>query len=166
MTRCSDEDDGGEIFQFVTDFEISQDAEVSRENAAIHMRPDTIIGLSMTDQYRKYTTSGPSDLTHCPVIGSPLLYPFLLFEAKREDNASGFRSIEAQTAFPLYRLLSLQDRLRRQSKSKFEPLVWFFGYQGEVWHLYAAVMECPSVVSFACYAFYKSCYLSSSLARF
>ena len=144
--QISDEDDSGKIFKFVSDHEVSQDPEVALEKAAIPMRPDSITGLRLTDSFKENLKSHPSNLEPRPVNGASLLYPFMLTEAKREDNAPGFRAIEAQTAFPLYRLLKVQEGLRNACKTEFEPLVWFFCYQGEEWRLYAGTIEESSVV--------------------
>jgi hypothetical protein len=111
------------------------------------MHPDLVMGLRRTERFRGYLSSNPLDLPHCPVANSKILYPFMVFEAKREGYRDGFRGIEDQTAFPLYRLLKVQDRLRNASRSTFDPLVWFFGYQGDVWRLYAAILDGSRVVS-------------------
>ena len=78
-----------------------------------------------------------------------MLYPFLVLEAKREDDAPGFRSVERQTAFPLRRFLKLQDTLRKASSKSLDPLVWFFAYQGEVWRLYAGTIVDSNLVMLA-----------------
>lgn len=67
-------------------------------------------------------------------------------EAKREDNAPGFRAVEAQTAFPIRRFLKVQNALRRALSKSLDPLVWFFAYQGEGWRLYAGTLEDSKVV--------------------
>ena len=69
-----------------------------------------------------------------------ILYPFLVLEAKREDDAPGFRSVERQTAFPLRRFLKIQDALQKAGTKNLDPLVWFFAYQGEIWRFYAGTL--------------------------
>jgi hypothetical protein len=69
------------------------------------------------------------------------MYPFLVLEAKRENGAPGFRSVEAQTAFPIRRFLRIQDELQRASNIELDPLVWFFAFQGEEWRLYSAILD-------------------------
>lgn len=110
------------------------------------MKPDRVIGLSMTDRYRSYIGSFPVELSHSPVKGRQLLYPFIVLEAKRENGAPGFRSVEAQTAFPIRRFLRIQDELQRASETELDPLVWFFAFQGEEWRLYSAILDDKKLV--------------------
>ena len=126
---------------------ISLDNEVQSENVSIPTQCDLTLGLSPTEGYRRYFLTDSDHSAHVPIKGVDIMYPFLLVEAKREENAPGFRSLERQTSFPLRRLLKAQDYLQSLSGAKFDPLVWFFGYQGEVWRLYAGVMEGSAVVS-------------------
>lgn len=44
----------------------------------------------------------------------PLLFPFLILEAKSGKSSSGFREIQMQTAFPIFALLKLQQDLVAQ----------------------------------------------------
>lgn len=105
------------------------------------MKPDRVIGLSMSDRYRGYIRSFSVELSHSPLKKRQLIYPFLVLEAKRENDAPGFRYVEAQTAFPIRRFLRIQDELQRASKLKLDPLVWFFAFQGEEWRLHAAILN-------------------------
>jgi hypothetical protein len=130
---------------------VSHDPQDGLENSRIPMKPDRVIGLSMNDRYRGYIESSSVELSHSPVKNLQLMYPFLVLEAKRENGAPGFRSVEAQTAFPLRRFLRIQDELQRASENNVEldPLVWFFAFQGEEWRLYSAVLDKnKTVVSF------------------
>lgn len=110
------------------------------------MKPDRVIGLNMNDRYRGYIRSSSVKLTHSPIKGKELIYPFIVLEAKRENDAPGFRYVEAQTAFPIRRFLKIQDELQRASKSKLDPLVWFFAFQGEEWRLHAAILDDKKMV--------------------
>ena len=112
------------------------------------MRPDRVVGLSMNDRYREYIEACPNSLTHSPFKKMQLLYPFLVVEAKRENDVAGFRSIEAQTAFPIRRFLKMQDDLRKAREMSHDPLVWFFAYQGENWQFYAGTLQGDKVVRF------------------
>jgi hypothetical protein len=105
------------------------------------MKPDRVVGLSMNDRYRRYIGSFSVELSHSPVKKRQLMYPFLVLEAKRENGAPGFRSVEAQTAFPIRRFLRIQDELQRASNIELDPLVWFFAFQGEEWRLYSAILD-------------------------
>ena len=100
----------------------------------------------MNNRYQGYIRSFSVDLSHSPVKKRQLMYPFLVIEAKRENDAPGFRSVEAQTAFPIRRFLRIQDELQRASKIKLDPLVWFFAFQGEEWRLYAAILDDKEMV--------------------
>ena len=106
------------------------------------MKPDRVIGLSMNDRYRGHIRSFPVNLSHSPVRKwQHLIYPFLVLEAKRENDAPGFRYVETQTAFPIRRFLRIQDELHTASGVKIVPLVWFFAFQGEEWRLHAAILD-------------------------
>ncbi|KAL2837237.1 hypothetical protein BJY01DRAFT_237950 [Aspergillus pseudoustus] len=66
----------------------------------------------------------------------PLLFPFLLLEAKSETSSSGFDAIQVQSAFPIYALLKIQEELRccvdwQSGEERFEPLVWFLASRGD-----------------------------------
>jgi hypothetical protein len=101
----------------------------------------------MNQKYSEYIGLYPSYLEHCPVVGKRLIHPFLVVEAKQEFQAPGFRFIEVQTAFVIRRLLKSQDKLCRDKSLDLDPLVWFFAYRGDVWRLYAGVIEEEKVVS-------------------
>lgn len=77
--------------------------------------------------------------------GQPILFPFLLIEAKSEKAADSFSNIEAQTAFSLRELLILQDNLRLAAEESPDweagPLVWFLSYKGEQWRVSVAYIE-------------------------
>lgn len=142
----SDDEGGGLIFSTAFEREVSHDPNDRLENFSIPMRPDRVVGLHKTDNYQKYIESCPPGLTHYPIKGNQLLYPFLIIEAKRENDSPGFKSIEAQSAFPLKRFLKLQDDLRIARRGSIDPLVWFFAFQGEEWRLYAGIFENSNVV--------------------
>lgn len=113
------------------------DDEHTLRTRSIPMKPDMVIGL---------TTTHRSDRQWNPVKDTQMTCPFLLVEAKKESGTPGFRSVERQTAFPIRRLLVIQDRVLKtlpHSYSREPPLVWFFAYQGEEWRLYAGTLEGP-----------------------
>lgn len=116
------------------------------------MRPDRVVGLRKTERFQRNIASSPAQLNHCPVRDVDMLYPFLVVEAKRENDAPGFRSVERQTAFPLRRFLKLQDALKTASSKNLDPLVWFFAYQGEVWRLYAGTIVDSNFVMLALFS--------------
>ena len=72
-------------------------------------------------------------------VSDPLLFPFLILEAKSDKSSNGFDDISIQTAFPTYALLRLQEELARQvndDKLDGGPLVWFFANRGDAWRVY------------------------------
>jgi hypothetical protein len=105
------------------------------------MRPDRVIGLRMNENYENAIKAFPTPLTSSPIDRPQLIYPFMVVEAKREKDAPGFRSVEMQTAFPIRRFLGIQAELQSASQMELDPLVWFWGFQGEDWRLYAAVFD-------------------------
>lgn len=80
--------------------------------------------------------------------GEPLLFPFLILEAKSGKGGSDLGAAEMQTAFCIRRLLKLQYDLLaatgEQSQRKSEPLIWFFAYIGEIWSLAAGFVNTTS----------------------
>ena len=119
------------------------------ETTNIPMQPDCTVSLNVSPRMRQALRATKSELSHCPMIGTNEgLYPFLLIEAKRGVKAPGWAAIEAQTAFPLRRLLMLQESLQRKAGVHLDPLIWFFAYQGEEWRLYAGILREANVVRF------------------
>jgi hypothetical protein len=74
----------------------------------------------------------------------PLMFPFLISEAKTERGDS-FDACERQTAFPIWKLLRLQDELQIRAQQSLSeqggPLVWFFANRGEDWRLYGCYVD-------------------------
>ena len=62
--------------------------------------------------------------------GDPLLFPFLILEAKGEKGAENFEHMEIQTQFPIRDMLQLQHQLTKLRGNTRDvrggPLVWFF----------------------------------------
>ena len=82
-------------------------------------------------------------LTTSPFKGSgdPLLFPFLLIEAKSERSADGFSDAQLQSLIPIRRLLTLQEALYSQTSSQSSaPLVWFMAYRGDTWRVYGCYL--------------------------
>ncbi|OCL07705.1 hypothetical protein AOQ84DRAFT_294587, partial [Glonium stellatum] len=74
----------------------------------------------------------------------PLLFPFLVLEAKGEKGTENFGHMEIQTAFPIKNALELQYNLLKTHGNTMDvpggPLVWFLAYRGEDWRVYGAVI--------------------------
>ena len=94
-----------------------EDAELDK--IPISRKPDRIVGLGATRELLAHALATNSMLMHSPVAEMRVLYPFLLIEAKKERNSPGFRAIEMQTAFPVRRLLQIQNNLREASNFEF-----------------------------------------------
>ncbi|KAF1949104.1 hypothetical protein CC80DRAFT_555718 [Byssothecium circinans] len=136
--RANSDDEDGQIFGSAAGQRLTHCRGDDFQDLSISMSPDRVIGLSCTHRLRRYVARTSPILTHYPITGRQLLYPFLVIEAKKENDAPGFQAIQKQTAFPVRRLLTIQDELRQDSRVHCEPfLVWFFAYQGEEWRLYA-----------------------------
>ena len=118
--------------------------------------PDRVYGLQATKNFNQLlsqTASGSCDGT---TVGErvrsspfeeetePLLFPFLILEAKSESSSNGFGDMQIQTAFPIFALLKLQEDLHTQAKaSELEaiPLVWFFANRGDAWRVYGGFVS-------------------------
>jgi len=136
-----------DVFQKVRETEVTHHPGDDLERYRISMKPDRVIGLHMNDRYKKRIGLYPRYLDHCPVWQNRVIHPFLIVEAKQEFNAPGFRGIEVQTAFVIRRFLKSQDKLRREKGLDLDPLVWFFGFRGDVWRLYAGILDGDEVAS-------------------
>ncbi|KAL4993507.1 hypothetical protein BDV10DRAFT_189895 [Aspergillus recurvatus] len=120
--------------------------------------PDRVLGLQNTrnldnllmspvrPDLAKHPDDTVSDILRSTPFKSdadPLLYPFLLLEAKSEAGSSGFDAIQVQSAFPIRALLNLQEELRSRvdwppGEEGYEPLVWFLASRGDQWRVYAS----------------------------
>lgn len=120
-------------------------------------RPDRIIGLCQTRTIRSLlekldrrhaspsmTVGQTIRTTPFAEEGEPVVFPFLIMEAKSEKSASSFRDIDMQTAFAIRELVLLQEELERATSElghpewEAAPLVWYFSYRGEQWRLHGA----------------------------
>ncbi|KAF2793994.1 hypothetical protein K505DRAFT_417428 [Melanomma pulvis-pyrius CBS 109.77] len=124
-------------------------------------RPDRIHGLQRTKNFELMLqspyTHGPShqpqrlveDVVKTTLNpdngGSPLLFPFLLSEAKREKGAENFGQMEIQTSFPIKHALQLQYDLLHIPGNTMDvpggPLIWFLANRGEDWRVYAGHVQ-------------------------
>lgn len=142
-------------------------------SALPRQRPDRILGLRETAKIRMLLDQSPRDLSYndarkirdllqCSPFKwqpDPLLFPFLVLEAKADSAQDSFLDIRYQTAFPVKRLLDLQcdlqSRVTRLEQIP-QPLVWFLGYRGSDWKIYGCYLSSGSPT--------KSVYVSSSYA--
>ena len=140
-------------------------------------RPDRVLGLLKTKAFQKVLDSlessthatgarhGGKSIIRCSPFKEcedPLLFPFLILEAKSERNSKGFNASQIQTAFPIWALLKLQEGLQVNLPSDTPtagPLVWFISNQGDYWRVYgcyATNEECPTYVSFILIRYFPS----------
>lgn len=78
--------------------------------------------------------------------GRRVLFPFLIAEAKSgKDYAADFLACQHQTAFPIWKLLHLQEELEKVSQNSSPelggPLIWFFANRGAIWKLYGCYIK-------------------------
>lgn len=115
-------------------------------------KPDRVYGLSWTKNFRtllnsidKRTLDGDQktlkntlNISPFPKEVEPLLYPFLMLEAK-SDKQGNRLAVELQTAFCLRRLLKLQHELRLAAGTdtvwETGPLVWLITWYGDSWYV-------------------------------
>lgn len=126
-------------------------------------KPDRVQGLQQTNYFDCRIEAISKQIQHqvigeTPATGSasvlkftpfkeqerPLMFPFLISEVKTKKGGS-FQQAEAQTAFPIWKLLRLQEELETQAKMRLDeqggPLVWFLANKGEDWRLYGCYIE-------------------------
>ena len=123
--------------------------------------PDRIYGLRETYTFERTLSDlakprDDQDILRIPVRqavrstpfredGDPLLYPFLILEAKSGKGQDSFDAIERQTAFPIRTLLKLQEDLAQQCSNhptwQDGPTVWFLANKGEEWRVSAGFVN-------------------------
>lgn len=93
--------------------------------------PDRVYGLRQTRNFEEalysptnrdspqVETLVPDEITVSPFSqdGDPLLFPFLILEAKSAKSDDDWHSIRLQTAFPIQRCLDIQDSVRLATES-------------------------------------------------
>lgn len=119
-------------------------------------RPDRVYGLRVTERLsRLLQSAGTVRNSPFKVDGDPLVFPFLVIEAKSEKGSDAFTDTQAQTAFAIRELLSIQHQLAEAAEKDGErdsgPLVWFLSYKGEQWRASAAYIHTTKK---------KTCYVS------
>ncbi|KAF3940404.1 hypothetical protein ABW19_dt0203441 [Dactylella cylindrospora] len=129
-----------------------------REKLPQEQRPDRIYGLRQTRNLEDllYQPLGNGTFLndtlpqpHYCDSGEPMLFPFLVVEAKAGNAPDDWPSIQLQTAFPIYTYLKTQQTLKAATSQKSRwhsgPLVWFFMSRGDDWRLCLAYQE-PAIV--------------------
>lgn len=116
--------------------------------------PDRVFGLQTTRNFDSLLSSpvkadirNRSEDTIADILritpfkaqSDPLLFPFLVLEAKSETSPRGFEAILVQSSFPIRALLKMQDDLRShvfEGEKVFDPLVWFLASRGNAWKVW------------------------------
>ncbi|KAK2760893.1 hypothetical protein FQN54_002133 [Arachnomyces sp. PD_36] len=110
--------------------------------------PDRIFGLRTTKNFEDLVSrpvaASPNvtladHIRMCPFKkdSDPLLFPFLLLEAKSETSSNGFDDIQVQSALPLWALLKLQEELqshRQENEPQWHPLDIVLLWSGSLMH--------------------------------
>ena len=111
-------------------------------------KPDRVVGLKKTRAFTNLldTSALTDDIRSTPFVESqdPLLFPFLVLEAKREKHSDGFEEIQTQTAFPILELLQLQEGIKpnvSQEVNSIAPFVWFIANRGDNWRVYSCYVN-------------------------
>lgn len=111
-------------------------------------RPDLIYGFVETRRFREALNELPAEseneIQYRSFVKSasyPIIFPFLVCEAKSEQSTDSFRDIEVQTMFTIHTLLKIQEELQNESAKHGIspptcPMVWFFAYRGANWRIY------------------------------
>ncbi|KAL2127828.1 hypothetical protein VTI74DRAFT_10108 [Chaetomium olivicolor] len=144
------------IFDDRADEAIVYSPELQAELPKREEKPDRVYGLRRTKRLERLLLSTedkrPSaqgkpigeNLKTSPFRpdGEPIVFGFLVIEAKSEKGADAFTDIDVQTAFAIRELLSIQNGLRLAAEEGVNwdagPLVWFLSYKGEHWRVSAA----------------------------
>ncbi|KAF2190418.1 hypothetical protein K469DRAFT_697687 [Zopfia rhizophila CBS 207.26] len=135
------------------------------KKTGVPLKPDHVWGLSQTSKFTSaleaHCIRGITDSNNTkrveeiissspyPTSDKPLLFPFLVAEAKQEKTLDTVSDIEKQSAFSIRTSLKKQKRLFESVKEDLPasdrepivPLVWFFAWKGDEWHLYIGYAE-------------------------
>jgi hypothetical protein len=115
------------------------------------LKPDRVYGLRQTRNLENFLYA-PCDgemiardlLGSSPYSedGEPLLFPFIVVEAKSGKSDDDWHSIKLQTSIPIFTFLNAQQKLKsavgKKLKWRSGPWVWFFMNKGEDWRLFVA----------------------------
>jgi hypothetical protein len=109
-------------------------------------KPDRIYGLRQTTDFETVllTLRQPVRTNPFEDMIEPLLFPFLILEAKSERSPNGFHDVQSQTALPIRTLLKLQEDLQASvtaAEHGSGPLVWFLSSRGDAWRVYGCYVS-------------------------
>ena len=151
-----------ELFSSRIEETVHQTRDIDPNSYNPKRKPDRMHGLRRTKNFEKvlqeyYAHDESSQATPRPLEdvldfsvhpdngGDPLLFPFLVVEAKSEKGNGSFEHMEMQTQFPIRDMLQLQYRLLKMRGNNMDvpggPLVWFFANRGEDWRVYGGYVH-------------------------
>lgn len=136
-------------------------------------KPDRVYGLQQTKllggnlgdviRIAENRTERKVDITPFDNSTDPIIFPFLISEASSEKSDS-FEACERQLAFPIWKLLCLQEGLEKESKRSLVeqggPLVWFLANRGQDWRVYGCYTKPQTEVDRASYVSETYCGLT------
>jgi hypothetical protein len=155
QTQCCRFDEGlNPLFGDRADEEIQYESEIEKILVK-GKNPDRVIGLRITNRLDRILneTEGVAGEPVGDLIRTnpfkpgckPLLFPFLVLEAKSEKSPDTFSKIDLQSGFAIRHLLQLQLGLRNATIANrqlgTQPLVWYLSNRGEVWRVSGAYVE-------------------------
>lgn len=135
------------------------------KKTSVPVKPDHVWGLSQTSLFTSaleaHCVRGITDSNNTkrveevissnpyPTSDKPLLFPFLVAEAKQEKTLDTVSDIEKKSAFAIRTSLKKQkqlfelvkEHLPASSREPILPLVWFIAWKGDEWHLYFGYTE-------------------------
>ncbi|KAF4422197.1 hypothetical protein F53441_14301 [Fusarium austroafricanum] len=109
-------------------------------------KPDRVYGLQATTRFSRLLASVPNIRSNpFKPDGEPIVFPFLVIEAKSEKSGHSFTDTQVQTAFAIRELLIIQQQLAKAAEEDEHwdagPFVWFLSYRGEHWRVSAAYTQ-------------------------
>jgi hypothetical protein len=105
-------------------------------------KPDRVYGLQQTKRFEgilgkvlnviENRTEKQIEITPFDDSTDPIIFPFLISEAKSEKGDS-FEACERQSAFPIWKLLCLQEALEKLPKKRLvdKEVLWFGSWRIE-----------------------------------
>lgn len=153
--EISDEEGANNLFDYGAEDTILHEG--SEKRCLLQQRPNRIIGFRETNDIFAFLNKSPgwsarqcftrlcSDLRLTPSEqhASPLL-PFLIVGARSHKAHETFSNMQTEASLPIQTLLKLQKDFWKRgtcASMKPEPLVWFLGYRGSDWRLYACYIS-------------------------
>jgi hypothetical protein len=149
-----------QIFTHREDEPVQHDQDIAQSLPKNADKPDAIYGLRQTRHFenllygraRIRADNGEEALVRDllgeqPIAGEgdPMLFPFLVVEAKSGKSADDWHSVKLQSAFAVKTFLETQYNLQKSTGSLSKwvegPFAWLFMSKGEDWRVCGAFMQ-------------------------